>query len=788
MSNTSLTEELVQQPLIKRLRMYMRLTGPGYMQSAMTLGSGSVASCVVMGSLLSYELLWVQPLAIMLGYIVLAAVGKQTTCTGERPYKAFWERLHPVFALLWGISALIATIIWHFPQYSLAGNGLSSLAEGIGLHIEGAVVQVGPAPVPLGRLGIGCVLLAAACAVVYLYSAGARGLRLYELAVKVLVWMIVGAFGIVVLASGIDWGRFFLGATGISFARRVIAEGGIPPETIKPIVAGMAAAVGINMVFLYPYSLLSKKWGKEYRELAYFDLFTGMVLPFLIATTLMIVATANTIGPAAGEGLGTAVKDIREVAPVLSKTFGSGFSLALIGVGMVAVGFSSIITHMLACGFIGCEVFGFDHESKARWWFSLMPIIGMLGVVFPFPWSMAITASTLAYPFMPVAVICFMVLLNRRDYMGDERPAGVRALVWNGLLMLAIAVMVVAAAIGLHANWAELKDKLIPEAAAGETGTEDEISAASISFTHKAMGTDFTITLFGRPGDATVEPLRRIAGEAFAAIDDLESRVSARRPGNQVSAVNCEAGRQPVRVAPDVLEMVLFADRLWEETVGAFDITVGPLLDAWGFYRVEGRLPSKEERTANLEKVGMDKVRIDEKGRTIELMEPGMRLDFGGIAKGLALDEAARILRRYNITSALLDGGTSTVVAIGAPPGKQGWEVAIRHPLEPGETITTLALCGNSSSTSGTAVHAFVLDGRRYGHIIDPRTGMPVEDMLSATAVASTGMESDALSTAFFVMGPGAVRTFCEEHPGVGALLVYRNEQEEAVIERISLP
>ncbi len=451
MDERAYLRQLAGQPLGTRVRGYLKLTGPGYMQSAMTLGGGSVASCVLMGSMLGYELLWVQPLAILLGVTVLAAIAKQTCHTQERPYRVFQDRLHPALALAWGLSALVATIIWHFPQYSLSANGVTALLSGVGIDLGSFE--------PGARLGaqfaIGIVILAVSAWVVSLYESGAGGLKAYEMAVKYLVWAIVIAFAVVAFASGIDIGRFFRGITGIAFLERVMAEG-LPPSTIRPIVGGLAAAVGINMVFLYPYSLLRKNWGPEHKEVAYLDLVTGLLLPFLVATTFLIVATANTIGPADGQS-GPAVTNILELVPVLSDTFGAGLSLVLIGFGMLAVGVSTIVTHMLASGFIGGEVFGQSDNPRARRWFSFLPAIGIFGVAYPFPWAMSVTASTLAYPLMPVAVICFIVLLNRKSYMGDERPEGLIRLLWNVALWFAVVFMIGAAWLALQQNWTDLQ-------------------------------------------------------------------------------------------------------------------------------------------------------------------------------------------------------------------------------------------------------------------------------------------------------------------------------------------
>jgi len=454
MDEQAYLKELATKPLGQRLRGYTRLSGPGYMQSAMTLGGGTVASCVLMGSMLGYELLWVQPLAILLGVAVLAAIAKQTCHTQEKPYGVFWRRLHPALALVWGASALVATVIWHFPQYSLSANGVTALLSGTGLDVS----TFAPGTRFAFQMGIGAAILALSAYVVSLYEAGTAGLKVYEISVKYLVWAIVIAFAIVAFASGIDFERFFLGITGISFVQRVMADG-LPASTIRPIVGGLAAAVGINMVFLYPYSLLRKKWGPAHKEVAYFDLVTGMLVPFLVATTFLIVATANTIGPAAGQ-TGTEVRNILQLVPVLSTTFGEGLALVLIGFGMLAVGVSTIITHMLASGFIGCEVFGQSDNARARRWFSFLPAIGIFGVAYPFPWAMSVTASTLAYPLLPIAVICFMVLLNRRDYMGAERPEGRARLLWNAVLGFAVVFMIAAAGLALQQNWDDLRTYL----------------------------------------------------------------------------------------------------------------------------------------------------------------------------------------------------------------------------------------------------------------------------------------------------------------------------------------
>jgi manganese transport protein len=442
---------LVGKPVGERVLGYMKMTGPGYMQSAMTLGGGSIASCAALGSMFGYKYLWVQIVAMMFGYFVLANVAKQTTNNGERSYKVFWRELHPVMAILWGGSALIATIMWHIPQYSLTVNGVITLADGLDIDLDNFNA----------RLASGFIILALAMGVVYLYHSGAKGLRIYERIVKMLVWGIVIAFGIVVVTGEpVEWGRFFSGLTGITFIKDFMVNG-LQQEAVIPVVGALAAAVGINMIFLYPYSLLEKGWGKEHKELAYFDLLSGMAFPFIIATCLMIVAVAKTIGPEA-DALGESVRDIRQILPVVTPSLGETLGRLIIGGGIVGIGFSTIITHMLALGFTGCEMFGFDQHSRAKWWFSLVPAVGVVGAVIKFPVPLAITASTLAMPLMPITVLCFLILLNKKSYMGDEMPTGGMRIFWNTILIAAVVFMTGAAKFALQANWGKLQGLLNP--------------------------------------------------------------------------------------------------------------------------------------------------------------------------------------------------------------------------------------------------------------------------------------------------------------------------------------
>jgi len=776
--------ELAGQPLGTRIAGYLKLSGPGYMQSAMTLGGGSIASCVVMGSLLGYQLLWVQPLAIFLGFCVLGAVAKQTCHTGEKPYDAFWNRLHPAMAIAWGVAALVATILWHIPQYSLTANGAVELASGVGIDLSGTA----------GRGFIGVMVLAAAGFVCYLYSTGAKGLKIYETLVKTLVWSIVAAFAVVTFATGIDFKALILGITGISFIQHV-AEFGFPEVAITPVVGGIAAAVGINMVFLYPYSLLNKNWGKEHRELAYFDLISGMVVPFIFATSFMMIAVANTIGPEPGT-LGESVRDIRAILPVLNETLGATLSLLLIGLGMFAIGFSTIITHMLASGFIGCELFGFEYKGRAKFWFSLLPAVGIIGVFIHFPWYAAVTASSLAAPLMPIAVIGFILLLNSKSYMGDARPEGGARLFWNVSLVGAVLVLAVASYFSLVKNWNDLKTHLGGEATQVEQPAEPEAepeaeeaarhqdsvgdgATATLpvmlrqEVTRNLMGTQFEITLYAPSGDFNQTRLAEIGLAALDRIAQIEQRVSTWRPDSFTSKINREAAAGPVKAHPDLMALLKVSQQAYDDTGGVFDVTVGPLLDLWGVYRQEHRIPGDDEIAAALDRVGLDKVSIDFDGHTVYFTRPGLRLDFGGIGKGYALDVAAQVLRGNGIECALLSGGDSSFVAIGAPPDTPGWNVIVDKVYPDAEDyVARFVIRDEALSASSGEGRTFDVESERYSHIYDPRTGAAVAETLGAMAITETGAQSDALSTAFLVMSEEEVRAFCATHPHIRAVKV----------------
>lgn len=412
-SRSSEMSELLQRPLIYRLWTYLKLSGPGYLQSAFTLGSGTASACVLAGAKYGYMLLWVHPLAIIMGVIMLSAIAKQTLTTGLRPYSVFAERLHIGIALFWGIAALLASVIWHIPQYALAGSVISDLAELAGLSIP--------------KWLCGGALLLLAIAISWSYSYGIKGVRFYENSLRAMVIGIMVAMLLVVLKTGIDWDKALRGF----FIPRLPSD----PKGLTIVMGGIGASVGINMVFLYPYSLLKRGWRKEHTELAYFDLWVGMALPFIIATSLLIIATANVLHPK-----GVEVKGASDVAHILGELMGESASRVFMGLGLLGMALSTITLHMLTSGFILCEMLNRPHEGWIYRLGMLIPSIGVLGVAYSeLPFWVGVFASSICLLFIPVVYIGFFILHNSPSYMGDEKPTGIKALIWNVAMGVAIA-------------------------------------------------------------------------------------------------------------------------------------------------------------------------------------------------------------------------------------------------------------------------------------------------------------------------------------------------------------
>ena len=419
--------QLETRGLGARLWGYAKRTGPGWMQSALTLGSGSFFSSFFAAAMLGYTLIWVQPLGMLLGVVMFAAVAHQTLSTGVRPFDAMRRFVHPVLAWAWALGALVSTVFWHFAQYSCGGAVCADLAEFAGW--QGAAQSVGV------RVLFGILILALAIAVTWLYGSGSRGIRLYERLIKVMVATIILAFLLVVVRTGIDWGALWASLTALPGSLFRHEKG------LTLTMAGLGAAVGINMTFLFPYTLLARGWGREHRGLAKFDLAVGMWLPFTIAVSLLFIAAANTMhdpaNPITG-GISPA-----KAAAMLSHAAGPMIGRVVFDLGVLAMCLSSITLHMLVSAFIACEVLGIEPTGWRYRLAALIPVPGVLGTVIwsAFPFWLPIVAAVFSLMLMPLGYIGFLILHNRRAYLGDAKPTGLRAVAWNVAMVAAIAVV-----------------------------------------------------------------------------------------------------------------------------------------------------------------------------------------------------------------------------------------------------------------------------------------------------------------------------------------------------------
>lgn len=459
--------EIATRGLFGRCRGYWAKTGPGFLQSAMTLGGGSAGASLFIGAYLGYEFLWVQPVAMILGVIVLSAMSHQTLCSQMRPFDALRRYTHPSIAWAWAIASLVATVIWHFPQYSLAA-GMTQYMVPLGPevivgklltpeHIQTLMAKAkwlapdeATAYKNVFMLGVGLIVLVISTIITWSYGSGRRGTRIYERLLKLLVWMIVIAFAVVVIAQTrkgkVEWGKVALG----------FIPGRIPTEgrDFAVLMAALAAAVGINMTFLFPYTLLARGWGKEHRGLAKFDLITGMLIPYTLATSLMIIAAASTIY----DPETFAQRKAFLFAPAAADMFVKAgmpevFARYVFGLGILGMALSTITLHMLVSGFAFCEIFRVEPGGWKYRLACLIPAPAILGVIWwgKMAFWVVVPTSAVCGLLLPIAYIGFFVLNHSREYLGEDQPHGAKAAFWH--LGQAIAILVV---VGFGVNYIRL--------------------------------------------------------------------------------------------------------------------------------------------------------------------------------------------------------------------------------------------------------------------------------------------------------------------------------------------
>lgn len=287
-----------------------------------------------------------------------------------------------------------------------------------------------------------------------------------------------------------------------------------------------------------------------------------------------------------------------------------------------------------------------------------------------------------------------------------------------------------------------------------------------------AMGTTYSVVAYGRDQNVLIAATE----QAFEEVRRLDRMLSNYRPESELSQVNRLASERPVAVSPEMFRLLAACVEYGRLSQGTFDITVGPLMRIWGFYKGSGRLPHRAEIRGVLGRVGYRSILLDPRAQTVRFARQGVELDPGGVGKGYAVDRIVAILKEHGLSSALVTAGGSSIYALGAPPDEQGWKVKIRNPKNPGETIDEVTLRDLSMSTSGNYEKFFRAEGRLYSHIMDPRTGFPAQGMLSVSVIAPKTLDSEVWAKPFYILGrewaarnkPKGFRVFlCEDRAGM---------------------
>ncbi|MDA8698464.1 divalent metal cation transporter [Rhodopirellula sp.] len=513
----SLLESAQTEGLVGKALIYTRLSGPGWLQGAITLGGGSLAGALYLGVLMGTEMMWLQPLAMILGVIMLSAISYVTLSTGERPFQTIKTQISPVLAWGWLIATMMANIVWCLPQFALG---------------TGAIQQnlVPALDTDTGKKVVAFSLLAVASVVVWFYNSGSKGIKAFELILKAMVGVVVlSFFGVVIALTSQDavvWGDIFGGLVpNFSYlfkpvpalAEQISLTGDysqwwsskIVGEQKNVIIAAFATAVGINMTFLLPYSMLRKGWGVKQRGLAIFDLSIGLIVPFVLATGCVVIAAAtqfhgstddviakvqagkvdsaevkayhkflderlvqadpqlqlSELGPtdldALRQGLPQADKNVaamlvkrdnNALAGTLQPLVGSTVAQTVFGVGVLGMAVSTIIILMLINGFAFCELLNVPAEGTMHRIGSFIPAIGVVG---PFVWkeaapALAVPTSVIGGAMLPIAYVSFLLLMNSRSVLGEAMPTGARRVVWNTLMIFGTGIASFASAWGLY--------------------------------------------------------------------------------------------------------------------------------------------------------------------------------------------------------------------------------------------------------------------------------------------------------------------------------------------------
>lgn len=287
-----------------------------------------------------------------------------------------------------------------------------------------------------------------------------------------------------------------------------------------------------------------------------------------------------------------------------------------------------------------------------------------------------------------------------------------------------------------------------------------------------AMGTTFSVVLYG----SDQASMNQAIDAAFAEAHRLDDLLSNYKPASEWSRVNREAASHPVVVCPELFRLLSDSLEYSGASEGTFDLTVGPLMRAWGFFGGTHKVPAHDQLQAALERVGYQHVKLEAQDRTVYFDRPGLEMDPGGVGKGYAVDRMVEILRAFGIRNALVAASGSTIFGLGNPPEEpRGWPINIADPWEHRNNAAQIFLKNESLSTSGSYEKSFRVAGHRYSHIMDPRSGTPAESAVQVTVIAPRAIDSEVWAKPYFIQGrawtiahkPAAWRVlYCENNPG----------------------
>jgi thiamine biosynthesis lipoprotein len=287
-----------------------------------------------------------------------------------------------------------------------------------------------------------------------------------------------------------------------------------------------------------------------------------------------------------------------------------------------------------------------------------------------------------------------------------------------------------------------------------------------------AMGATFSIVLYG--SDET--SMNQAIDAAFEEVQRLDELLSNYKPTSEWSRINREAAAHPVAVSPELFHLLSDCLEYSRASEGTFDLTVGPLMRAWGFFSGDRQVPSPELLRETLELVGYQHVQLNSRGRTVRFDRRGVEIDPGGVGKGYAVDRMVEILRARGFRDALVAASGSSIFALGNPAEEpRGWPISIADPWDHRRNAAQVFLKNESLSTSGTYEKSFRVAGHRYSHIMDPRRGVPAESAVQVSVIAPRGIESEVWAKPYFIQGydwtavhkPKSWRVlYCENTPG----------------------